>query len=41
MVGYFGYQEGFEQLKVWLSAVLHAMAHFGAIIALNQCAGTG
>lgn len=35
MLGYFGYQEGFKRLKVWLSAILHAAVHFGAVVALT------
>ncbi len=35
MVAYFGYQEGFKRLKVWAAAILHAMAHYGAVIALT------
>src|SRR5262249_10154458 len=34
MVGYFGYQQSFRRVKVWISAVLHAAAHYGAIVIL-------
>ena len=35
MVAYFGYQEGFKRLKIWVAAILHATAHYGAIVALT------
>ena len=35
MLAYFGYQEGFKRLKIWIAAFLHATAHYGAIVALT------
>jgi hypothetical protein len=35
MIGYFGYQEGFRRTKVWVAAIVHAAAHFGALVALS------
>lgn len=35
MIAYFGYQEGFKRPKVWVAAILHAAAHYGAVVALT------
>lgn len=35
MIGYFGYQEGFRRPKVWVSGILHALAHFCVLVVLT------
>jgi hypothetical protein len=34
MLGYFGYQEGWKRLKVYVSSLMHSSAHFVALVVL-------